>query len=112
MSLLAELKTIIEAIGVPVETGVFSSPAPERYAVLTPLFESYELFSDNLPTQDISEVRISLFDKGNYNALKKQVEKAILNADITITDRRYISREDTTGFFHYVIDTAKSRCYE
>lgn len=108
MSLLAELKTIIESCGVPVETGVFSSPPPDRYAVLTPLSDRYELFSDNAPTQDIEEVRISLFDKGNYITIKKQIEKAVLNSDITVTDRRYISHDDDTGFFHYVIDTAKN----
>lgn len=108
MSLLAELKTIIELCGVPVETGVFSSPPPDRYVVLTPLLDRYELFSDNAPTQDIEEVRVSLFDKGNYIITKKQIEKAILNAGINITDRRYISRDDDTGFFHYVIDTSKN----
>lgn len=108
MSLLAELKTIIESCGVNVETGVFSSPPPDRYAVLTPLLDRYELFSDNIPTQDIEEVRISLFDKGNYITIKNQIEKAILYAGLTVTDRIYISRDNDTGHFHYVIDTAKN----
>ena len=49
MSLLSELKTIIESLGVPVETGIFSDTPPDRYAVLTPLSDTYELFSDNRP---------------------------------------------------------------
>jgi hypothetical protein len=57
MSLLAELNTIIYSLGIPVETGIFSQTPPERYAVLTPLSDSYELFSDNTPGQDIEEVR-------------------------------------------------------
>jgi hypothetical protein len=108
MTLLAELNTIIELLGIPVETGIFSDTTPDRYAVLTPLSDSYELFSDNAPGQDIEEVRVSLFDKGNYLAVKKRMESAILAAGITITDRRYIGHEDDTGYHHYAIDVAKN----
>ena len=108
MTLLAELNTIIELLGIPVETGIFSDTTADRYAVLTPLSDSYELFSDNAPGQDIEEVRVSLFDKGNYLAVKKRMESAILAAGITITDRRYIGHEDDTGYHHYAIDVAKN----
>jgi hypothetical protein len=108
MSLLAELNTLIEALGIPVETGIFSETPPDRYAVLTPLSDSYKLFSDNAPGQDIEEVRISLFDKGNYLAIKKRLATALLFAGITITDRRYIGHEDDTGYHHYAIDVAKN----
>ena len=108
MSLLAELNTIIYSLGIPVETGIFSETPPDRYAVLTPLSDSYELFSDNTPGQDIEEVRISLFDKSNYLAIKKRLATALLSAGITITDRRYIGHEDDIGYHHYAIDVAKN----
>lgn len=108
MSLLAEMKIIIEALGVPVETGIFSDTPPDRYAVLTPLSDTYNLFSDNRPSQDIKEVRISIFDKGNYLEIKKQIETSILSAGITITDRRYIGYETDTLYHHYAIDIAKN----
>ena len=107
MSLLSELKIIIESLGVSVETGIFSDTPPDRYAVLTPLSDTYELFSDNRPEQDIEEVRISLFDKGNYLEIKKQIELPILSAGITITDRRYIGYETDTLYHHCAIDLAK-----
>ena len=107
MSLLSELNTIITGLNIPVETGIFSGAAPDAYTVLTPLTDSFALFSDNSPETDIEEVRISLFDKGNYLAKKKQLETALLSADITITGRRYIGREDDTGYHHYAVDTAK-----
>ena len=44
MSLLSEVKTIIESAGVPVETGVFSKTPPDRYTVLTPLSDTFDLF--------------------------------------------------------------------
>ena len=108
MSLLSELKDIAEKLNIKVETGVFSDAPPDEYIVLTPLTDSFEMHCDNLPEYEIQEVRISIFTKGNYTALKNKFVTAILKADITITDRRYIGHEDDTGYHHYAVDTAKS----
>ena len=108
MSLLSELKDIAENCGVKVETGVFSDTPPDEYIVLTPLSDSFEMHCDNLPEYEVQEVRISIFSKGNYTALKYKLVTALLKADITITDRRYIGHEDDTGYYHYAVDTAKS----
>lgn len=108
MSLLSELKDIATECGLPVETGVFSGAAPEEYLVLTPLNDTFDLFRDNAPGIDIQEVRLSLFVKGNYTAIKDTLVRALLGADFCITDRRYIAHEDDTGFHHYAIDVAKT----
>ena len=107
MSLLSELKIVIEAVGLPVETGVFSDEPPDEYVVVTPLADTYELHADNLPEYETQEARLSLFSMGNYLKRKKQLSKALLAADFTITDRRYIGHEDDTGYHHYAIDMAK-----
>ena len=107
MSLLSELKIVIEAVGLPVETGVFSDEPPDEYVVVTPLADTYELHADNLPEYEIQEARLSLFSRGNYLKRKRQLSKALLAADFTITDRRYIGHEDDTGYHHYAIDVAK-----
>jgi hypothetical protein len=107
LSLLSELKTVIEAVGLPVETGVFSDEPPDEYVVVTPLADTYELHADNLPEYEIQEARLSLFSRGNYLKRKKQLSKALLAADFSITDRRYIGHEDDTGYHHYAIDVAK-----
>ena len=108
MSLLSELKDIAEKLNIKVETGVFSDTPPDEYIVLTPLADSFEMHCDNLPEYEIQEVRISIFSKGNYRALKRKLTASILKADISITDRRYIGHEDDTGYHHYAVDTAKS----
>lgn len=108
MSLLAELNALAEGIGIPVETGVFTGTAPDEYLVLTPLSDSFTLFADNKPQYDVQEVRISLYVKGSYMERKDQIVRALLAAEIGITDRRFISHEDDTGYFHYAIDVAKS----
>ena len=48
MSMLEELNTIVESAGLPVETGVFSKPAPTEYVVITPISEHFTLFSSHL----------------------------------------------------------------
>ena len=49
--------------------------------------------------------------KRNYTAIKNTIVRALLNADITITDRRYIAHEDDTGYHHFAIDVAKDYEY-
>ena len=107
MSLLSELKIVIEAVGLPVETGMFSDEPPDEYVVVTPLADTYELHADNLPGYEAQEARLSLFSKGNYLMRKGQLSNALLAADFVITDRRYIGHEDDTGYHHYAIDVAK-----
>lgn len=107
MSLLSEIKAAVTSCGLPVETGVFSDEPPDEYVVVTPLADTYELHADNLPEYEIQEARLSLFSKGNYLKRKRQLSKALLSADFTITDRRYIGHEDDTGYHHYAIDVVK-----
>lgn len=108
MSLLEELNMTIGGTGLPVETGVFSGAAPDAYVVITPLADSFGSFADNHPQADIQEARLSLYAKGSYTKQKNAIVRALLGADFTITDRRYIEREDDTGYFHYAIDVAKT----
>ncbi|MHB8963101.1 MAG: hypothetical protein ACYC5K_08100 [Saccharofermentanales bacterium] len=107
MSLLSELNTLLSPL-IPVETGVFSKPAPDRYAVITPLVDIFTLYTDDAPRHETQEARISIFDKGNYSALKNQIVRALIATDFYITDRRYIGHEDDTGYHHYAIDCGKN----
>ena len=107
MSLLSELNTLISPL-VPLETGVFSEPASDKYAVITPMVDTFELYTDDKPRHEIQEARISLFDKGSYTAVKNQIVRILLDADFIITDRRYVGHEDDTGYHHYAIDVAKN----
>ncbi|WP_283673612.1 hypothetical protein [Butyricicoccus sp. Marseille-Q5471] len=107
MSVLSELNTLLTPI-LPVETGVFSGVPPDEYLVLTPLTDDFALFGDNAPLMDVSEVRISLFSKGNYLQRKRQITQVLLNAGFTVIGRTYVGHEDDTGYHHYAIDVAQS----
>ena len=107
MSILAELGALVTGLGLPVETGVFSGKAPDEYVVITPLVEAFALHADNRPEYETQEVRLSLYCKGNYLARKRQIVKALLLAGFTITDRRYLGREDDSGYHHFMADAQK-----
>jgi hypothetical protein len=108
MSLLSELNSILSALDIPVETGVFSGTPPGCYIVITPLADSFELFTDDLPSCETHEARLSLFCKGSYTATKNKTVRALLAADFAITELRYVGHEDDTGYHHYAIDVAKT----
>jgi hypothetical protein len=108
MSFLEELNSIITGLGLPVETGVFSGKAPKEYVVITPLADTFALHADNRPQQDTQEARLSLYAQGNYILRKHALVKALLAADFTVTDRRFIGFEPDSKYFHIGIDVAKS----
>lgn len=107
MNVLSETKTLLEGLSIPVETGVFEGTAPEMYVVIVPLTDIFDLHADNTPGCDVQEARLSLFSKGNYTKNKNNIVRSLLASDFTITDRRYIERENDTGYHHYAIDVAK-----
>ncbi|EHG1717504.1 TPA: hypothetical protein ACSYUM_13670 [Listeria monocytogenes] len=107
MTILEELNDLLSNLDIPVEMGEFSGPAPDVYSVLTPLSERFEVYGDNLPTVDICGIRISLFARGNYLELKKQITQALLEADFTITNRLFVGCEKDTKYYHVAIDVAK-----
>lgn len=107
MSILADLNKTLSPIGIPLETGVFTSIAPDKYIVIVPMADTFALNADNSPNFDIEEARISFYSKSNYVADKNHIIRALLGADFTITGRQYIGYETETGYHHYVVDAQK-----
>jgi len=107
VNITQELNTLITGLGLPVETGVFSGKAPEQYVIVTPLGDDFTLYADNRPEYETQEARLSLYSRGNYQAAKRRLVKALLQAGFTVTLRQYIGREDDTGYFSYAIDAQK-----
>ncbi len=106
MSILEKLNTLIDELNIPVETGVFNGNIPPAYVVLTPLNDNYELFGDNKPLAETSEVRVSLFNFGNYTEIKDNLCEAIIENNLTITNRLYVGFDTETGYHNYAIDVA------
>lgn len=107
MSVLADIQTALSGLGIPVEAGVFTDKAPAKYIVAVPLSDTFDLHADNTPGCDVQEARISLYAQGSYTKDKNAIVKALLAAELTITDRRYIGYETETGYHHYAVDVAQ-----
>lgn len=105
--ILDELVTIADGLRIPVMTASFVGKVPDQYVVLTQMEDTFEIFADNAPHMDVCSVRISLFSKGNYLYIKDLLVDALMTAGFTITLRRYIGRDDDSGYHHYVIDVDK-----
>ena len=106
-SILKDVLNALEPLDIPIETGKFSDKACEKYIVITPIGDSFEVYADNLPKNEVQEARLSLFSKGNYQAMKNVITKTLMLNDFSITDRRYLGYEKETGYHHYVIDISK-----
>lgn len=108
--LLEQLSGIAERLELPYAVGLYAeTPAPDTYLVFTPLADSFEVFADNIPGIEVEEVRIALFTKTNYLGLRNQLTRALIDAGLTVTARRYIGYEADTGFHHYSIDVSSFR---
>ena len=112
MSILEELNSMLSDFGVPVETGIFSEEAPAEYMVITPLTAVFDLHADDTPGMDVQEVRISLFTKGSYTAIKNRLVRLLVTNGFTVTDRRYVGFDTETGYHNYAVDTAKQYEFE
>ena len=108
MNLLEELYEVLRGLKVPIETGIITGQAPGEYVVVTPLSDNFALHADNAPGMEVSEARISIYTVSNYTRLKRRVSSALLKADFTITDRRYLGFDTETNYHGYSIDVQKN----
>lgn len=110
MTTLQELKEIIEGLEIPVETAMHSDSLAQKYVVLTPI-EATMIYYDDRPDMVVHSTTISLFSKENYIKTINRIISALINADYTITDSRFVEREKDSGYFHYSIDVEKTFIY-
>lgn len=110
--LLEQLSGIAERLELPYSVGLYAEiPAPDTYLVFTPLADSLEVFADNTPGIEVEEVRVSVFAKANYLAVRDQLTRALIDADLMVSARRYVGYEPDTGLHHYSIDVATHHPY-
>ena len=107
MNALSEIGEILTSAKVPWQTGAYTAPAPDQYVVLVPLSDTFDIMADNRPQFDVQAVRLSVFSKGNYNLIKNQLVRILLDADFFLSDRRYLDYDNETGYHQYVLDVEK-----
>lgn len=110
--LLEQLTHIANGLGLPFEVGLYTqTPPPHTYLVATPLADGFEVFADNTPGVEVEEVRLALYTQANYLKMRDRITHALIDADVTITARRYVGFEPDTGYHHYSIDTSTHHPY-
>lgn len=106
-TLLETLTRICGTLSLPVSVGNHAAtPAPDTFVVLTPLAETFELFAGDVPGAEVIEVRTSVFTKTDYQPVAQALVTALLEADVTVTARRYVGFEDDTKYHHWAVETA------
>jgi hypothetical protein len=107
MSLLSEVCATLDSLCIQHETGAFIDNPPDTFAVLTPMSDDWSVIGDSRPLDEIQNLRISLFTKGNYLADVRRIVFALLDAEIVVSDRRYVGREDDSGYSNFAVDCLK-----
>jgi hypothetical protein len=107
MNIIEDLSALLTNLSVPFETGHYGGVPPDQYVVIIPLVDTYDLSADNRPQVDVQEARLAIYSKTNYYPLRNKITSALMDADFTITDRRYIEFEADAKFHHAVVDVMK-----
>jgi len=109
--LLTELTEIITNLKLSVVTGVHGTDdisGKNEYIVLIPMNYDLTGYADDTSWDEVQEIRLSLFHRGDFMAIMRGLTKSLLKTDITITDRRYVGWERNSKYHHYVIDVSKN----
>ncbi|MCI1786582.1 MAG: hypothetical protein LKI58_00740 [Actinomyces sp.] len=110
--LLEQLTAIADQEGLPIAVGLYTdSPAPATYLVATPLSDMFDVYGDNQPGVEIEEVRLAVFTTGNYLPIRDRLTRALVDAGLTVTARRYVGFEADTGYHHYALDVAAANSW-
>lgn len=111
MSIYELIINTLEPLGIPVSINENTDKAAERYIVIIPLYEGFDVFADNMPSIEVSEIELAVYSKGNYLKLVKDISALLINEGFTITNRRYLEYEEDTKLHHYIIDVAMEFSY-
>jgi len=107
MNILSEVKSLLGSMKIPIETGVFSGSAPDKYIVLVPLSDEFPVNADDTPQIDVQSLRITLFSKTSYLKDKNLIVSKLISNYFFITSRVYNGYDSSTGYYQYSIDVEK-----
>ena len=104
MSVNEKIVTALQSLNIPITVAENTKKDLSEFIVLIPLTDRLSGYSDNKPSMTYGEVELALYTKGNYLSLRNRITQLLLEANIGITERRYIEYETETGYHHYIID--------
>lgn len=105
MSVISNIKEIIESAGLPAERGVFTrKKKPEAYCTFLRLNKGAAICADDQAIQEQELYRITLFHKGNFETALNNLIKKFRENEAYINDIGAESFESETGYWLVPID--------
>ncbi|NMB96339.1 MAG: hypothetical protein GYA02_06985 [Clostridiaceae bacterium] len=111
MSINEHIINTLKRLDICVNVNEIIDKNSESYIIIIPLYDGLDVFADNKPSIEVSEVELAVYSKRNYLILVKDISTLLIDAGFTITNRRYIEYEKDTKLHHYIIDVAMEFCY-
>lgn len=111
MSIYELIRDTLQSLNIPVSINENVDKNAVSFIIIIPLYDGFDVFADNKPGIEINEVELAIYTKGNYLKLVKDITDLLIEADFTITNRRYIEFEKDTKLHHYIIDVAMEFSY-
>lgn len=111
MSTYELIRDTLQSLNIPVSINENVDKNAVSFIIIIPLYDGFDVFADNKPSIEVSEVELSIYSKGNYLKLVKDISVLLIDAGFTITNRRYLEYEKDTKLHHYIIDVAMESCY-
>ena len=82
MSISQHIINTLKPLNIPVTLIENPVKAANKYVVLIPLSDNFEVFANNRPTIEVNEMELAIYVKGNYLDFVSQIVRLLLQADI------------------------------
>lgn len=96
---LSPLNIPVTVVENPTDSGVI-----DKFIVIIPTSDDFELYADDKPLAGTETAELALYCRGNYLAFRDKVTELLIAADVTIASRRHLEFEQDTDYHHYIID--------
>lgn len=112
MSLLTELKTLMDNSKIRFSTGYFDTSCKNRlkdsndYIAVIPQ-ESNVLYGDDSPTDEMQNARIVIYTPGSWTELQLKLFSELIRGGFYVTSMEYGGYDETDHRHAYNIDVAK-----
>lgn len=102
--IISDIYSALTTLKIEVQIGDFqtTSALPDIYAVIVPLSEDYET-ADDEPDFDVQQASAELYTKGMWRTAVNNICGECIKRGLSVNARRYIGRNEETGYFQYSI---------
>lgn len=112
MSLLTELKTLLDGSEIRFSTGYFDTSCKNRlkdsddYIAVIPQ-ETAVIYGDDNPTDEVQNARIVIYTQGSWTELQSALFNELIAGGFYVTSMEYGGYDETDHRHAYNIDVAK-----